>query len=68
MNIPVISDDSKDANRDPIAGAPGAHPVGAGLGAAGGGAETPLEPRSGGSRGSAGVGDCARNSDRMIPS
>ena len=27
-----------DANRDPISGAPGAHPVGTGLGAAGGGA------------------------------
>lgn len=27
-----------DANRDPITGAPGAHPIGTGLGAAGGGA------------------------------
>ena len=27
-----------DANRDPISGAPGAHPVGVGAGAAGGGA------------------------------
>ena len=27
-----------DANRDPITGAPGAHPVGTGVGAAGGGA------------------------------
>src|SRR5687767_11935979 len=29
---------AKDANRDPITGAPGAHPVGTGLGAAAGGA------------------------------
>lgn len=29
--------DKKDANRDPITGAPGAHPVGTGLGAAAGG-------------------------------
>ncbi|MGZ8901027.1 MAG: glycine zipper family protein, partial [Limisphaerales bacterium] len=27
-----------DANRDPITGAPGAHPVGTGVGATGGGA------------------------------
>jgi hypothetical protein len=26
--------DKRDANRDPLTGAPGAHPVGAGLGAA----------------------------------
>lgn len=30
--------ENNDANRDPITGAPGAHPVGTGLGAAGGGA------------------------------
>ena len=30
----------KDANRDPITGAPGSHPVGTGLGAAAGGAAT----------------------------
>ena len=30
--------DGNDANRDPITGAPGAHPVGVGLGAAAGGA------------------------------
>jgi hypothetical protein len=30
--------ESKDANRDPITGAPGAHPVGSGLGATGGAA------------------------------
>jgi len=30
--------DAPDANRDPISGAPGAHPVGTGLGAAAGGA------------------------------
>lgn len=30
--------DQKDANRDPITGAPGAHPVGTGVGATGGGA------------------------------
>lgn len=30
-------DDTPDANRDPITGAPGAHPVGTGLGAAAGG-------------------------------
>jgi len=29
---------AKDANRDPITGAPGAHPVGTGVGATGGGA------------------------------
>src|SRR5687767_15789235 len=29
--------DKKDANRDPLTGAPGAHPVGTGLGAAAGG-------------------------------
>ncbi len=29
--------DTKDANRDPLTGAPGAHPVGTGLGAAAGG-------------------------------
>jgi phage tail tape-measure protein len=29
--------DKKDANRDPISGAPGAHPVGTGIGAAAGG-------------------------------
>jgi len=29
---------AKDANRDPITGAPGAHPVGTGIGATGGGA------------------------------
>src|SRR5437868_6392595 len=31
---------AKDSNRDPITGAPGAHPVGTGLGAAAGGAAT----------------------------
>ena len=35
-NKKTVSD--KDANRDPLSGAPGAHPVGVGLGAAGGGA------------------------------
>ena len=35
-NRPKI--DSDPANRDPISGAPGAHPVGTGIGAAGGGA------------------------------
>jgi phage tail tape-measure protein len=30
--------DDKDANRDPISGSPGAHPVGVGVGAAGAGA------------------------------
>lgn len=34
-----VSDaEARDANRDPITGAPGAHPVGVGAGAAGGGA------------------------------
>src|SRR5687767_10858541 len=32
------SKQGKDANRDPITGAPGSHPVGTGLGAAAGGA------------------------------
>jgi len=32
-----MSNDKKDANRDPITGAPGSHPVGTGLGAAMGG-------------------------------
>lgn len=36
--IPDPKRDSNPANRDPITGAPGAHPVGTGLGAAGGGA------------------------------
>src|SRR5438105_7388791 len=31
------TDDDSDANRDPITGAPGAHPVGTGIGAAAGG-------------------------------
>jgi hypothetical protein len=31
------NEESKDANRDPITGAPGSHPVGTGLGAAAGG-------------------------------
>ena len=31
-------DRGTDANRDPITGAPGAHPVGTGVGATGGGA------------------------------
>ena len=31
------NDERKDANRDPISGAPGSHPVGTGLGAAAGG-------------------------------
>ena len=32
-----VRDRDADANRDPISGAPGAHPVGTGLGAAAGG-------------------------------
>jgi len=32
--------DTKDANRDPVSGKPGAHPVGTGLGAAAGGMAT----------------------------
>jgi len=32
-----INDDNRDANRDPITGAPGSHPIGTGLGAAAGG-------------------------------
>jgi hypothetical protein len=35
---PVSSSSKTDANRDPLTGAPGAHLVGTGLGAAGGGA------------------------------
>jgi hypothetical protein len=34
----ITRDDKKEANRDPISGTPGAHPVGVGLGAAAGGA------------------------------
>ena len=34
------NDEKKDANRDPITGSPGAHPVGTGIGAAAGGAAT----------------------------
>jgi hypothetical protein len=33
-----MKQDERDANRDPISGAPGSHPVGTGLGAAAGGA------------------------------
>ena len=33
-----VTDTPKDANRDPITGTPGAHPVGTGVGATGGGA------------------------------
>jgi hypothetical protein len=36
--LPKYPDESQKANRDPITGAPGAHPVGTGLGAAAGGA------------------------------
>jgi hypothetical protein len=36
--IPAIELDEPDANRDPISGAPGAHPAGAGAGALAGGA------------------------------
>jgi len=36
-------EDRRDANRDPISGAPGAHPVGTGLGAAAGGAAAGAE-------------------------
>jgi len=32
-----VKDDSRDANRDPITGAPGSHPVGTGVGAIAGG-------------------------------
>lgn len=35
---PKAPDDARDANRDPITGAPGSHPVGTGIGAAAGGA------------------------------
>lgn len=35
---PARPDEARDANRDPITGQPGAHPVGTGLGAAGAGA------------------------------
>jgi len=38
MNNPNNPDRAHDANRDPITGEPGAHPVGTGLGAAGAGA------------------------------
>lgn len=38
MNDPNTSKTDKDANPDPITGAPGAHPVGTGIGAAGAGA------------------------------
>lgn len=38
MKTPIEKIEDTDANRDPITGAPGAHPVGTGLGAAGGGA------------------------------
>src|SRR5690606_23614384 len=34
----VTDEREKDANRDPITGSPGAHPVGTGVGATGGGA------------------------------
>ncbi len=34
----VVETPARDANRDPITGAPGAHPVGTGVGATGGGA------------------------------
>src|SRR4051812_35221837 len=34
----IVDRDKHDANRDPISGAPGAHPVGTGIGAAGAGA------------------------------
>src|ERR1044071_4578019 len=34
----VTETPARDANRDPITGAPGAHPVGTGVGATGGGA------------------------------
>lgn len=42
MNQQNMNDPKKpaDANRDPITGAPGAHPIGTGLGAAGAGAVT----------------------------
>ena len=33
----TVDQDKRDANRDPLTGAPGAHPVGTGLGAAAGG-------------------------------
>lgn len=32
-----VKDDNRDANRDPLTGAPGSHPVGTGLGAVAGG-------------------------------
>jgi outer membrane lipoprotein SlyB len=35
INSDDIVVDDKDANRDPISGQPGAHPVGTGIGAAG---------------------------------
>lgn len=38
LDRPVSSGKGTDANRDPITGAPGAHPVGTGIGAAGAGA------------------------------
>ena len=38
INENRVTDTPKDANRDPITGAPGAHPVGTGVGATGGGA------------------------------
>ena len=37
MNASSKDEEAKDANRDPITGEPGAHPVGTGLGAAAGG-------------------------------
>ena len=37
-NRPMDKDGRPDANRDPISGAPGSHPVGVGVGASGGGA------------------------------
>ena len=38
LNRNDVNDRDGDANRDPISGAPGSHPVGTGLGAAAGGA------------------------------
>lgn len=40
LDKPTTDRLDKDANRDPISGAPGAHPVGVGLGAAAGGLAT----------------------------
>ena len=38
INADIDAAKGKDANRDPISGAPGAHPIGTGLGASGGAA------------------------------